>query len=163
MDWLDLRALQGTLQSLLKHHSTTCVPERLRIWEAGPLQTCHTSLSLFFSASYCRHISVPCRRPWFNSWVRKICWRRDRLPTPVFLGFLVPQLVKNLPAMWEPWVRSLSWEDPLEKGKATHSSILAWRIPWTAESMGLQRVEYNSATFTDSLNLQWCLIELKYF
>ena len=39
------------------------------------------------------------------------------------------QLVKNLPAMWESWGRSLGWEDPLEKGKATHSSILAWRIP----------------------------------
>ena len=44
---------------------------------------------------------------------------------------LVAQLVKNLPAMWETWVRSLGWGDPLEKGKATHSSILAWRIPWT--------------------------------
>ena len=41
------------------------------------------------------------------------------------------QLVKNLPAMWETWVWSLGWEDPLEKGKATHSNILAWRIPWT--------------------------------
>ena len=40
------------------------------------------------------------------------------------------QLVKNPPAMQETWVQSLSWEDPLEKGKATHSSILAWRIPW---------------------------------
>ena len=44
---------------------------------------------------------------------------------------LVAQLVKNLPAMRETWVRSLGWEDPLEKGKATHSSILAWRISWT--------------------------------
>ena len=44
---------------------------------------------------------------------------------------LVAQLVKNPPAMWETWVRSLGWDDPLEKGKATHSSILAWRIPWT--------------------------------
>ena len=44
---------------------------------------------------------------------------------------LVAQLVKNPPAMWETWVQSLSWEDPLEKVKATHSSILAWRIPWT--------------------------------
>ena len=44
---------------------------------------------------------------------------------------LVAQLVKNPPAMWETWVRSLGWEDPLVKGKATHSSILAWRIPWT--------------------------------
>ena len=42
----------------------------------------------------------------------------------------VAQLVKNPPAMQETWVRSLGWEDPLEKGKATHSSILAWRIPW---------------------------------
>ena len=44
---------------------------------------------------------------------------------------LVAQLLKNLPAVWETWVRSLGWEDPLEKGKATHSSILAWRISWT--------------------------------
>ena len=43
----------------------------------------------------------------------------------------VAQLIKNPPAMWETWVRSLGWEDPLEKGKATHSSILAWRIPQT--------------------------------
>ena len=44
---------------------------------------------------------------------------------------LVAQLVKNLPAVWETWIRSPGWEDPLEKGKATHSSILAWRIPGT--------------------------------
>ena len=44
---------------------------------------------------------------------------------------LVAQLVKNPPAMQETWIRSLGWKDPLEKGKATHSSILAWRIPWT--------------------------------
>ena len=45
--------------------------------------------------------------------------------------FLIAQLVKNLPAMQETWVRSLGWEDPLEKGKVIHSSILAWRIPWS--------------------------------
>ena len=44
---------------------------------------------------------------------------------------LVAQLVRNLPAMQETWVRSLGWEDPLEKRKATHFSILAWGIPWT--------------------------------
>ena len=100
-----------------------------------------------------------------NSWMEQIYWRRDWLPTPVFLGFpgssagkestcnvgdlgsipglgrslgegkgyplqyswasLVAQLVKNLPAMRETWVHSLGWEDPLEKGKATHSRILA--------------------------------------
>ena len=45
--------------------------------------------------------------------------------------FLVAQLKKNLPAVWETWVQSLDWEDPLEKGKATHSSLLVWIIPWT--------------------------------
>ena len=48
------------------------------------------------------------------------------------LGVPVAQLVRNPPAMWETWVQCLGWEDPLEEGKATHSSILAWRIPWTA-------------------------------
>ena len=48
-----------------------------------------------------------------------------------------------LPAIRETWVQSLAWEDPLEKGKATHSSILAWRIPWTVQSMGLQRVRHD--------------------
>ena len=60
---------------------------------------------------------------------------------------LVAQLVNNLPATWETWVRSLGWEDPLEKGKVTHSSILAWRIPWTVESMGSQRVGHDWVTF----------------
>ena len=49
----------------------------------------------------------------------------------IFWASLGAQVVKNPPAMWETWVRSLCWEDRLEKGKATHSSILAWRIPWT--------------------------------
>ena len=47
------------------------------------------------------------------------------------VAFHVAQLGKNLPAIRESWVQSLGWEDPLEKGKATHSGILAWRIPWT--------------------------------
>ena len=46
---------------------------------------------------------------------------------------LVAQMVENLPAMRETWVRSLDWEDPVEEGMATHPSILAWRIPWTEE------------------------------
>ena len=63
-------------------------------------------------------------------------------------AFLVAQLVKKPSAMRETWVQSLSWEDPLEKGKATHSSILAWRIPWTVQFMGSQRVRHDWATFT---------------
>ena len=118
------------------------------------------------------YVSLPlaaqlqCRRHRFNFWIRKILWRRDRLPTPVFLEFpcglaskestsnlipglgrsdgegigyplqytwasLVAQLVKNLPAKRETWVWYLGWEDPREKGKATHSSI------WPGEFHGL--------------------------
>ena len=73
------------------------------------------------------------------------------LPSIQRLASLVAQLVKKLPAMWETWVRSLGWEDPLEKGKATHSSILAWRIPWTLQSMGPQRVRHVWVTFTSTL------------
>ena len=51
-----------------------------------------------------------------------------------FWTYLVAQLVKNPPATWETWIQSLGWEDPLEKGQATRSSILAWRIPWTVYS-----------------------------
>ena len=95
-----------------------------------------------------------CRRPQFNSWVGKILWRRDRLPSLVFLGFPCGSAGKNLPAMWETWVWSLGWEDPLEKGKATHASILAWRIPWTIP-MGSQRVRWDQATFTLLLYRCW--------
>ena len=59
----------------------------------------------------------------------KCCW-----------AFLVAQTVKNPPVMQETWVRFLGWEDPLEKEMATHSSILAWRIPWTEEPGGLQSI-----------------------
>ena len=64
------------------------------------------------------------------------------------MGFPGGSVVKNLPAMQETRVRSLGWEDPLEEGKATHSSTLAWRIPWTEEpgrlqSIGLHRVGHD--------------------
>ena len=64
------------------------------------------------------------------------------------LSSLVAQRLKGLPAMQETWVRSLGWEDPLEKEMATHSSTLAWRIPWTEEpgrlqSTGSQRVRHD--------------------
>ena len=68
-------------------------------------------------------------------------------------AFPVAQMVKNLPAMQETWVQSLRREDPLEKGMVIHSSILAWRIPWTEESgrllsMESQKVEHNWVTLT---------------
>ena len=67
-------------------------------------------------------------------------WGRKESDTTEQLHFLylVAQRLKHLPAMWETWVLSLGREDPLEKEMATHSSILAWRIPWTEEPGGLQ-------------------------
>ena len=65
---------------------------------------------------------------------------------------LVAQTAKNLPAMQETQVRSLGWEDPLENGMATYSSILAWRISWTEEPGGLQSMETQSDT-TEQLSL----------
>ena len=59
----------------------------------------------------------------------------------ILVTSLVAQLVKNPPVMWETWARSLGWEDPLEKGMATRSSTLAWKIPWTEEAFGLQSME----------------------
>ena len=66
----------------------------------------------------------------------------------MYRGFPGGSVVKNLPAVGETWVHSLGWEDPLEEEVATHSSVLAWRIPWTEEpgglqSMGSQRVRHN--------------------
>ena len=90
------------------------------------------------------------------------------------------QMVNNLPAGQETWVQSPGWEDPLEEGMATHSSILAWRIPWTEEPgrlqpMGSQRVRHDWATNTSwwpqqdmgicvppiVLRIQWWVIHLK--
>ena len=75
---------------------------------------------------------------------------------------LVAQTVKNVPTMWETWVQSLGWEDPLEKGMATHSSILAWRILWIEEPGGLQSVGSQSQTrlsrrdtFLELISLCW--------
>ena len=87
-----------------------------------------------------------------SSWLR--AYRYLTLaPFPVqqlFRSYLVAQLVKNPSAMQGAWVQPLGWEDPLEKGKATHSSILAWRIPWTLQPMGSQSVGHDWATFTTS-------------
>ena len=86
--------------------------------------------SLFYGPT---HASVP--NYWKNhnfdytNFPQKIC---------VIGASLVVQLVKNLPEMWETWVQSLGWEDPLEKGKVTCSSTLARRSPWTVLSMGSQ-------------------------
>ena len=69
---------------------------------------------------------------------------------------LVGQMVKNLPAMWEARVQLLGWEDPLEKGMATHSGILTWRIPWTEEPGGLQSIGLERLlTYQNNLHLKF--------
>ena len=68
-------------------------------------------------------------------------------PMGLYMQPEVAQLVKNMPAMWETWVQSLGWEDPLEKQMATHSSILAWRIPWTCIVHGVTRSQTQLSDF----------------
>ena len=78
----------------------------------------------------------------------------SRYPLQFSWVSLVAQMVKNPPAVWEACVRSLGWEDPLEKGKATYSSVLAWRIPWTEEPHGLQSMGVTKGLdMTDRLSL----------
>ena len=91
-------------------------------------------------------------QPWFYDWFYYLanCIRTLQCPCPLWAS-LVAQRVKYLPAIQETWVRSLGQEDPLEKEMATHSSTLAWKIPWTEkpgrqQSMGSQRVWHNWAT-----------------
>ena len=72
------------------------------------------------------------------------------------LGFPCAQLVKNRPAMQETWVKSLGWEDPLEKGMATHSSILAWRMPWTVfYGVAKSQTQLSDFLFSSFFNLKW--------
>ena len=87
----------------------------------------------------------------FNSWVGKIHWRRHRLSTPVFLGFPCDSAGKESACNVETWVQFLGWEDSLEKGKATHSIILAWKIPWT-KSTGSQSVGHDWETSLSQLS-----------
>ena len=80
---------------------------------------------------------------------------------------LVPQRLKRLPSVWETGVRSLGWEDPLEKEMVTHSGILAWRIPWTEEpgrlqSTGSQRIGHDWVTSLFTFILSLVLLQLKF-
>ena len=89
----------------------------------------------------------------WTPWVRKIPWRRDRLPTPVFLGFPCGSAGKESACNVGDLGLIPGWEDPLEKRKATHSSILAWRIPWTVHGVSKSQTwlsDFHSLT-VDSL------------
>ena len=130
----------------------------------------NTACRSFLCNSSGKRIHLQSRRLQFDPWVGKITWRRAMNPGSIpgsgrsageGIGYplqyswasLMAHMVKNLPAVWETWVVSLAWEDPLKKGTATHSSILAWRFPWTKEpgrlqSMGSQRVRHKWEIFT---------------
>ena len=89
-----------------------------------------------------------CRRPWFDSWVRKIHWRRDRLPTPVFLGFSCGSAGKeSAHSVGDLGLIPGLGRSPGE-GKGNLLQYSGLRIPWTVQSMGLQRVGYDWVTFT---------------
>ena len=105
-----------------------------RLWPLQPSAPCYwRCLQGFPWWLSWQRIHLQCGRSGFNSWVGKILWRRERLPLQYSWISLVPQLGKNLPAMLETRVRSLGWEDPLEKGKATTP------VFWPGESHGLYR------------------------
>ena len=156
MDWLDLLAVQGTLKSVLQHHNS-----KASIFQCSAFFTAQLShrymttgktialtkqtfvgkiMSLFFNMLSRLVITfLPRSKRLLISWLQS----PSAVILPVgnqytFSNYTITQLLINLPAMQENLVRSLCWKDPLEKGLATHSSILAWRIPWTEEPGGLQ-------------------------
>ena len=129
-----------------------------------------TILLLFFVLGFCPQgmwdLSSLTR-----DWNRSLCtgrwslnhWTSRAVSVELFLEISLPlfhskgasqvaQTVKNLPAMWETRVWSLGWEEPLEKGRATHSSVLAWRMPWTEEPGGLQLLGLQSRTRWNDLH-----------
>ena len=113
--------------------------------DLGPMETVRDLLSLI---SVCKESACNAGDP---SLIPGSRWSSGKgIGCPLQLSWASPvaQLVKNLRAMWETWVWSLGWEYPLKKGKATHSSILAWSITLTVWSMELQRVGHSWETFT---------------
>ena len=128
----------------------------------SPTHACHAACILLFPQVPSRPLlpmtrsQHTCPFPWILVFLCTVPNTRPHSlsPPPSLLCFivlrapLIAQFVKNPPAMGETWVPSLGWEDPLEKEKAMLSSILAWRIPWTVESMESQRVGHDLATFT---------------
>ena len=102
-------------------------------WKLGP----HLSFSLLY----------------FQNWAYFLI--HIKCSVNVYGASLVAQLVKNPPAMWETWVQSLGWEDLLEKGKATHSSILAWRIPWTFAKSWRRLSDFHFHMFIKCMTESW--------
>ena len=94
-----------------------------------------------------------------NEWIKCVIAMQWNIiwPQKGIRASLIAQLVKNLPAMWETWVESLGWEDPLEKGKGTHSSILAWRISWTDHGVAKGQTGLSDFHFQKGIKFQHML------
>ena len=157
MDWLNLLAVQGTLRSLFQHHSSKASIFRCSAFFIVQLSHPYITtgktialtrrtfvgkvMSLLFNMLSRLVITfLPRSKHLLISWLQSPQFKSFNSSALRFLysptltsiqASLVAQLVKNLPAMWEIWIPSLGWEDHLEKGTATHSSILVWRIPRT--------------------------------
>ena len=129
MDWFDLLAVQGTLKSLLQQHSLKASV----LWHSAFFM-----VQLSYPYMTTGKTTVLTRQ----TFVGRVMSLLFNMLSRLVLASLVAQMVKHLPTMQETWVQSLGQEDALEKEMATHSSILAWRIPWTEEpgrlSMGSQ-------------------------
>ena len=106
-------------------------------------------IHMYLSVSVYMHICA-CARVWIYVWICEGTWACVHTYERVCVSFrsLVAQWVKNLPAMQETWVQSPGHEDPLEKELASHSTLLAWRIPWTEEPGGLQSMESQDSDTT---------------
>ena len=134
--WFDLLAVQGTLKSvptdmphLSQHHHLT-----------------HITIIIHH---YCHGFVC---RPRFDSWSGRSTGEGIGYPLQYPWVFLMAQLVKNLPAIRETWIWSLGWKDPLEKGTATHSSSLAWKIPWTVHGVTKSKTWLNDFHFTHCIS-----------
>ena len=95
---------------------------------------------------YCNIPNSSSAKLFFNNNTKVAQLKLFEIPTQIWCAFLLAQSVQNLPAMKETWIRFLGGEDPLEKKTVTHSSILAWKIPWTEEPGGLQSMGSQSQT-----------------
>ena len=156
--------------------SSSSLVEALMI--SSPDLWCHLPPPLAPCASHATHITGPIfpfchpHQPqprnlkWLSSLLIKTSTNDSRSPTSISLhdkasfmpsqwASLVAQMVKNPLAMHKTWVRSLGWEDPLDKGTATHSSILTWRVPWTEEPGGL-----HSWAHKESDTTEWLILSL---
>ena len=120
MDWLDLHASQRTLKSLLQHHSSKVSI----LW-------CSSFFIVQLSHPYMTSGKTIALTRW--TFVGKAMSLLFNVLFKLVITSLVAQTVKRLSMMWETQVRSLGWEDPLEKEMAIHSSTIAWKIPWTEE------------------------------